>query len=451
MTASIERQSNSLLNVAFVLLLIFVFDIYSIVMEIVPAFGRMRPQFILAVLGLLIVVGTGQFAKVLNTPIGRTLAIFIAWFVACIPFGLWPGGSFTVLTELWYKAALIYFLTAGLLTTLPQANRLFHAVAYGVGIMAVITLVKNGRSADGRLILDNTRYGNPNDLAWGLLVGLTFIGFLYLRGNRFQKIAALLEVPPVLLALSRTGSRAGMLGAGMLLVGMLIQAKRATRIRLMVGLPVALLVVLVLMPPQMRMRFTTFFGTYNQYDLSRSEMLRMSTIESAESRKQLLIDSLIVTMHHPLLGVGPGNFMVAQNDLASARGERSMWHVTHNTYTQLSSEMGIPGLVIYLAFLVFVFRVLNSIARTRKPGPIWQNLRQLALSLRTAFIVFLPVAFFCNLGFNADVPILAGLTTAIGFMAQKQRAIDRAAETQARVEALTPADSILEPVAVGQY
>ena len=36
-------------------------------------------------------------------------------------------------------------------------------------------------------------------------------------------------------------------------------------------------------------------------------------------------------------------------------------------------------------------------------------------------------------------------------MAQKQRAIDRMAEAQARVEALTPADSTLEPVAVGLY
>ena len=43
----------------------------------------------------------------------------------------------------------------------------------------MVTLLKNNRASDGRLVLDNTRYANSNDLAWTLLVGLIFIGFLY--------------------------------------------------------------------------------------------------------------------------------------------------------------------------------------------------------------------------------------------------------------------------------
>ena len=151
-----------------------------------------------------------------------------------------------------------------------------------------------------------------------------------------------------------------------------------------------------------------------------------------------------------MLGVGPGNFIVVQNELAKERGELKAWHVTHNTYTQISSEMGVPGLIIYLFFLFFLFKVLNSIVRTRYPGPTWQNLRQLALTLRTVLIVYLPVSFFDSLAYNTDLMIIAGLTTALGFMAQKQRAIDRAARRQAPGRA-TPADPALEPVAVGQY
>ena len=40
--------------------------------------------------------------------------------------------------------------------------------------------------------------------------------------------------------------------------------------------------------------------------------------------------------------------------------------------------------------------------------------------------MFLSIAFFASLAYDADVPIPAGLTTAIGCLAQKQRAIDRA-------------------------
>ena len=450
MTASIQRQPNALLRGSFPLLLIFLFSIFSGFTEIVPYFGKIRPQLILAVLGLLAVFGTGQFMKVLRTPIGKCIAIFSVWFIACGAFGAWPGGSFAVLTEYWYKSALMFFLTAGLLTTLPQANQLYRWIAYAVGFLVLVTELKNVRDVNGRLVLANTRYANSNDLAWTLLLGLIFVGFLYLRGTRFQKVIAVLMVPPILLALSRTGSRSVEIGAGVLVVVMLVQAKRATRIRLLIGLPVVLLAVLALMPQDLRIRYTTFFGSYNKYTTDVEELKRMATIGSAEARKQLLIDSLNITAHHPLMGVGPGNFQVVQDKLAAARGERAIWHVTHNTYTEVSSEMGVPGLIIYVALLVYAFKVLNSIVRTQYPGPTWKNLRQLARTLRTAFIIFLPVAFFSAMSYHPETPILAGLATALGFMAQKQRAIDRA--SSAPITANEPLlETRLEPVAAGQY
>jgi O-antigen ligase len=452
-SASIERQPNQLLRASFPLLLVFLFFIFSGILELTPVLPRLRPQLILAVLGLLAVLGTGQFMKVLRTPIGLCVAAFTLWFIACIPFGAWPGGSFGVFTEVWYKSALIYFLTAGLLTTLPQANRLYRTIAYAVGILGIMALLKNDHSADGRLILDNTRYANSNGLAFTLLVGLTFVGFLFLRGTRLQKIIAVLLVPPMLLAMSRSGSRAVSMGVGVLVVVMLVQAKRATRIKLLVAVPIIFLAVLILLPKDLRTRYTTFFGDYDYYKsfTDPSEHLRAEAIGSSEARKTLLIDSLIITMRHPLLGVGPGNFPVVQNELAKSRGEtKGSWHVTHNTYTELSSEMGVPGLIIFLVLLFNVFKTLNSILRTRNPDPHWQNLRQLARSLRAAFIVLVPVIFFGSFGYNTEVPILAGLTTALGFMAQKQRAIDRAAKAHI-VTAEPLLEPGLEPVAVGQY
>jgi O-antigen ligase len=449
-TPSIYRQPNPLLKGSFPLLLIFLFLIYSAFMEVVPFIGKLRPQLILATLGLLAIFGTGQFMKVMSGRIGICIAIFTAWFIACIPFGAWPGGSFHVFMEQWYKAALIFLLTAGLLTTLPQANKIFHTIAYACGILGLFTLLKNNRTSDGRLVLDDTRYANANDLAWTLLLGLAFIGFLYLRGGRVQKIIALLMVPPVLLTISRTGSRAGALGAVLLFFLIVFQAKPATRVRVLIASPLIFLAIIAVMPRNTLLRYTTYFGTYNTYNLSAEEKLRIGTIESTESRKQLLIDSLLITAKHPFLGVGPGNFQVAQNELAEARGDRSLWHVTHNTYTQLSSEMGLPGLAVYLAMLYFVFKTLNSIIRTKTRSTAWDDLRALALSLRTVFIVFLPIAFFDALAYNADVPILAGLTVALGFMAQKQRAIDRA-DAAPRITSVDFSETSLEPVAVGQY
>jgi O-antigen ligase len=448
-TQSIQKQPNQLLRDTFPLLVVFLFCTSSAILEVIPYVGRLRLLLILGSIGLLIVFASGQGIKVLKFSTGKTLAIFTLWFIACVPFGLWPGGSVGVFTEFWIKSALIFLLTAGLLTTLPQAKKLFHAIAYAIGLAAIITVLRNDRW-DGRLVLADTRYANPNDLAWSLLVGLTFIGFLYMRGSRFQKLLSVIMAAAALLALSRTGSRAGLIGVVVLLAVVFAQASRATRIKLAVSLPAVLILVLVIVPSGLRERYTTFFVPEN-FDPSQEERTaNVQALGSADARMQLIKDGLRVTAMHPLLGVGPGNFPVAQSELALAQGKKAIWHVTHNTYLQLSTEMGIPGLVIYLVFVYQVFKMLNSIIRNRFPGPEWRDLRLLSISLRAALIVFLVFAFFDNLAFNVDVPVLAGLATALWFMAQKQRAIDKGvSRSEAVAEPRLEPD--LEPVVVGQY
>jgi O-antigen ligase len=74
---------------------------------------------------------------------------------------------------------------------------------------------------------------------------------------------------------------------------------------------------------------------------------------SMEARRELLDRSLSISLHHPLFGVGPGNFEVVTET----------WHVTHNTYTELSSEAGIPSLIIFLTILGLTFRNLRNLRK----------------------------------------------------------------------------------------
>ena len=439
----IKHRPDPLLGGAFYFLLIILFSVFSAIFEILPYIRVLRPVLLLGSIGLLVVFGTGQFMRVLRTPIGMYITAFTVWFICCIPFGLWPGGSFKVFNDMWYKAVLVFLLTAGLLTTLPQAKRLFFTIAYAVGLVAVIGVLLN-RMNGGRLGLPDTRYANANEFAWTLLVGLAFIGYTYVRGTPIQKGVAVILGLAVVLALAKTGSREGSLGVLMLLVFVLRHVPRATRIKLIFGLTVVLLLVLIALPSQLRARYTTWFGAP---ELSEYGTLRFKTLGSTESRKILLKDSLIVTAQHPLLGVGPGNFSVAQDELARARGENSNWQVTHNSFTGVSSEMGLPGLAIYFAFLYQIMKALGSIIRTRQPGPAWTELRVMATTLRAILVMFFVVACFSSLEFNTDVPILAGLTVALGFIAQRQRAIDRARTQETVVEPSVEAG--LEPVAVG--
>jgi len=62
----------------------------------------------------------------------------------------------------------------------------------------------------------------------------------------------------------------------------------------------------------------------------------------------LFLRSIQLTFEHPILGVGPGEFMDAEAEEAAVAGKKAMWHFTHNSYTELSSETGLPGLGLSL-------------------------------------------------------------------------------------------------------
>jgi O-antigen ligase len=125
-------------------------------------------------------------------------------------------------------------------------------------------------------------------------------------------------------------------------------------------------VVLTTMPGKLISRYqTTVSQEADDTDMD-SEMLA-SAHSSTQSRKELLRHSLIFTMHHPLFGVGPGMFEVADDAYAKAQGsKKGSWLGTHNSYTQVSSEIGIP------AFLFFVAAIWMSL---KGPYSIYQKTR----------------------------------------------------------------------------
>ena len=409
-----QQRKNSLLSIILPALAVFLFEVFTGAFEFVHVLYQVHLLLVLGALGLVAVLVTGRLNQVVLSPVGRVLTLFTVWFVICIPFAVWRGGSFGLFVSQWSKTYLAYILTAGLISTLAQCRKIFHTIAYSVGFAASLALLLHKYDVEGRLSLPGTRYGNANEFGFALLVGLPFLAFMFVRGDGPRKTAAVILTFPVVVALSKTGSRACLLGAGMLFLFAFLQASGAARAKLAIAVPILFLVLVAMAPSSLRARYSTLFKS----DQQQSTATEVSAADSAEARWALLKDSLWLTLMHPIFGVGPGDFMIAQNDVASDRGEAGSWHVTHNTYTQLSSEMGIPGLLIYCAFLFQCWKVLTAIIRRRG---ISGELRMMAKTVRVALVVLLTVAFFDSLAYDINIPILAGLVTALSFIARAQR------------------------------
>lgn len=90
---------------------------------------------------------------------------------------------------------------------------------------------------------------------------------------------------------------------------------------------------------------------------------------SLDSRETMLMTSINVTLAYPLLGVGPGNFGPTIAEFGRLQNQHWIELATHNSYTQISSETGLPGLLAYLVLVGFTFRSLViAFRRTRTRG-----------------------------------------------------------------------------------
>jgi O-antigen ligase len=93
---------------------------------------------------------------------------------------------------------------------------------------------------------------------------------------------------------------------------------------------------------------------------------RMSSIANAEkdptgsrqARMDLAREAWNVFLDHPILGIGLGQFVNYDPG-----GRREAWHVTHNAYLQVATELGVVGLAPFLFLLVSGARAAREARR----------------------------------------------------------------------------------------
>jgi len=128
-----------------------------------------------------------------------------------------------------------------------------------------------------------------------------------------------------------------------------------------------------------------------------SNAVSASADASEEERSAVLVTSLRYTLEHPIFGLGLGNFSVARG---TETGVPSGWLGTHNTFTQLSSEAGIPALLIFLVLLGSSIRNMWRIARTARISEELPELDQTARAALVSLAAFVLGAFFAHIGYQ---------------------------------------------------
>ena len=126
-------------------------------------------------------------------------------------------------------------------------------------------------------------------------------------------------------------------------------------------------------------------------------------------------------LQYPVLGVGPNNFGPAEGMLApfaerQQYGIGVKWNAPHNSFIQIGAELGLPGLMMFVAMIGSTLAALRRSTRgggARAPSIPTAGLEDLSQALTASLIGFVVGAFFLSLAYSEILYTLIALSVAV--------------------------------------
>jgi putative inorganic carbon (HCO3(-)) transporter len=372
------------------------------------------PMFLM--IGLLVLaLAAGGLRRLAASRIGVFEVMFVVWVGVASAFSTWRSGSLNTYRDCLYSAC-VFFAILALVRNLKQLSRVTAAMALA-GLTAAIFGFLFSQDVRGRTAVDIGTLADPNEYALILLMTLPY-WWLVARNSKAPKLMRVISIIaaiPILVAFFRAGSRAGLVTLAGLVAAIFFRARLTQKVVLVLTVTVVLAVAWLTLPGFLRARYFTWFSS----DAGTQESLS-ADIESSKARQYFLMQSLKLTLQHPLLGVGPGQFAGTNWEVSKAAGVHIGAQPTHNTYTEVSSETGIPGLMLFVGTLVVCFRSTLRIAKLSANKPSLKPISNAAACILVSLTAFVIGAFFLSLTYSALVTAALGLGAALRNVAEEE-------------------------------
>ena len=348
----------------------------------------------------------------LHSKMGRWWLFFLLFLLLDAPFSVWRTGTLDLITSYVPRSYLNFLFITAFVTTLDRCRKFMYVNIFASAI-ALVSCVSFGRySSDGRLsVPDSLFLANANELGLQLLLGATqFVYLLYQRGALKKVVAVGLIVVSVMYIL-RAGSRSCMVGAICYCILMIVFSRNKV---LVIALVLVSGLVAVATTPSMALRRLMLLFEDS------TAPAEASAVASEMSRKELFRRSLVTTLQHPLFGVGPGQFAVYVAKEKTKTGEWAEWLGTHNSYTQISAECGIPCLICYVAVIAICFRLNFRMFKITRGDPGFREVAGLSFTLLSMILAYAVCTNFFHMAYTSTLPNIAGTTLAL-YWATKQK------------------------------
>jgi len=364
---------------------------------LVPAIGKARPKFAREMIYLFLLLGQLGLAALFSP--------------------VWRGGALQTVMD-FSKVVPVAMVMILVVSTFKRFRLLLFIQSAFAGVGAALSVWQETHPG-GRLQGVFSSNTNSNYLALSMAISLPLcLVFLFQSRSRLRKAAWAMLMLVMTYAIFLTASRSGLLA--LIAVTLVCVWEFAVRGRRRYLIAIVTLAGIV-------------FSLYASQGLMRRLSSQdESAEESSRQRQELLTKSLKVTAEHPLFGVGPGNFTVVSG----------VWRVTHNAYTQMSSEGGLPALLLYLLILWSGFANVRSIKRMGG-----QKLTTFASGLKASLVGVVVGGFFTSLAYESDGYCLVFFTTVLYQIARHEWALN---DSQDNIHRQIRIQATLEDAAPGR-
>ncbi|MGY1621439.1 O-antigen ligase family protein [Geodermatophilus sp. SYSU D00965] len=333
----------------------------------------------------------------------------------------------TAKAMLWPVVLVVLLLAPG---RAPQA--LARAFALTLAALAVLTVVQEfvvgndvtfAGLSNVPLAADlggaTARHAGPQEDAnfWGrvLVLGFPFtLSFAQMAASRWRRVLWLCAALAVFGGVALTGSRGGLLALFVVLCVWAVLAGGAA-LKALVLAPLA--IGLALMLPGVGSRLLTL-STLGVGGLGVTDPSLEGRVAAQESALRMVID-------HPVLGVGPGNFLLLTPDYLRRLGIDSLPFAPHNLYLEAAAEGGLFGLLAWLLLLgaaALVAWRARQLARAAGPAMGDAAPLPLANAVLAALLGWSLASIFLHLATFRSFLLVAALGAALDIRARRRAA-----------------------------
>jgi O-antigen ligase len=314
-------------------------------------------EYITPIKWLTVAILIGYLVKRREGPIlagNGWLVLVLAMYLVSTIFA--PYSNVESWDRLWMiaKILIVVFLIDKLCTS-PRLLAGFVAALLVGGIYFLKVAILSWRSAgwgDVRADADIGQGGGSNYTSWILAALIPFLYYKAMRGKGWQRWVSIGLIPLWILAIIATGSRGGLLCLGAATGVFLLLMRRFT---VVAAGAVGVVLFMSYAPATYLQRMSTI--TTDPEKMDASELTRWQNFQIGQ---RIIAD-------YPLLGTGLETFPEVKLRYVPPEYRGASFHVAHNTYIQMGSEVGLLFLGTFVVLnLLAAWRLLG---RSRAPDP----------------------------------------------------------------------------------